>query len=105
MVDVKTQESTVEDKYPKNRWQDEGLADILVEEKGSLPVKLAVEETDVVSERSLAEFLGLEDDALAGCYLEEDFVCTFASDVAVLIELQMNSALYSIISTSLVNDE
>ena len=74
------------------------MANILVEKKGGLPVELAVEETDVVSERSLAEFLGLEDDALTGCYLKEDFVGAFASDVAVFIELQVDSALCSGIS-------
>ena len=68
------------------------MANVLVEEKGGLPVELAVEETDIVAKGSLAEFLGLEDDALAGCYLEEDFVGAFASDVAVLVELQVDNA-------------
>ena len=81
------------------------MADVLVEEKCGLPIEFAVEETDVVAEGSLAELLGLEDDALAGCYLEEDFIGTFGGNVAILIELQVNSALYPGISISFVNDE
>ena len=98
MVDVQSQKSAVEDKDPENWRQNKRLADVLVEEKGDLPVELAMEETDVIAEGSLTEFLGLENDALAGCYLEKDFVGAFRGNVAVLIELQVDSALCSDIS-------
>ena len=80
------------------------MADVLVEEKSGLPIELAVEEADVIAEGPLAELFGLEDDALTGCHLEKDFVGTFGGNVAILIELQVDSALWHNVSISLTDE-
>lgn len=92
LVDVETQEGSIEEQEPEHVRYDETLGGFLVESEGRLPVRLEVEDAHVVTQGAWTEYFGLEDVILARGDLVEEFVLALCVDSAFFVEPKVNQA-------------